>query len=242
MFYYLLLLVMVSRLYSLFRDDALNIFRLSLIIIVQLVCLIVFEISVSLISLLIIFFIIDVTEYYAEKISSRLNIIRFISFILLCLVSLVYGSGKIDLAFNNSILAGLEAFLNIFNPFSKLNVTGNNILIILAGIFFLLNESNLLIRFIFDISGKIPILKETSEPDEKELNAGRVIGILERILIFFFVIIGQIAAVGFVIAAKGVVRYKELDDRNFAEYVLIGTLLSSFLSMFTGFIVAHLLN
>lgn len=85
------------------------------------------------------------------------------------------------------------------------------------------------------------MLGEPSVPDKKELNAGRIIGILERILIFFFVIIGQFAAVGFVIAAKGVVRYKELEDRNFAEYVLIGTLLSSLLSMFTGFIVAHLL-
>jgi hypothetical protein len=109
-------------------------------------------------------------------------------------------------------------------------------------LFFLLNESNFLIRIVFEISGKVPVTKETHEPDKKELNAGRIIGILERMLIFFFVIIGQFAAVGFVIAAKGVVRYKELEDRNFAEYVLIGTLLSSLLSILTGFIVAHLIN
>jgi hypothetical protein len=147
----------------------------------------------------------------------------------------------ITISYNTSLISGIGNIFNIFNPFSKLNLTGLHIIIILSGLFFLLNESNLLIRFIFDVSGKIPMSGDPSEPDKKELNAGRIIGILERILIFFFVIIGQFAAVGFVIAAKGVVRYKELEDRNFAEYVLIGTLLSSLLSMFTGFIIAHLL-
>lgn len=241
MFFYLLSVIMLSRLYPLFRDEPLNVFRLLLIMVIQLLCLLVFDISIVLISLLIVLFIIDYLEYLAEKIFSHLNMFRFISFLLLCLVSFIYGAGIINLSFNSSLLPGIENVFNIFNPLSKLNVTEMHIIIIFSGLFFLLNESNLFIRFIFDVSGKIPVFRETSEPDKKELNAGRIIGILERILIYFFVIIGQFAAVGFVIAAKGVVRYRELEDRDFAEYVLIGTLLSSLLSMFTGFIVAHLL-
>ena len=37
---------------------------------------------------------------------------------------------------------------------------------------------------------------------------------------------GAVAAVGFVIAAKTIARFKQLDDRGFAEYYLLGTLAS----------------
>jgi len=39
------------------------------------------------------------------------------------------------------------------------------------------------------------------------------------------------------LAAKGVVRYPEFGNRNFAEYILIGTLLSVLLAMGVGFVV-----
>ncbi len=37
---------------------------------------------------------------------------------------------------------------------------------------------------------------------------------------------GRYAAIGLMLAAKSFARFKETDDRDFAEYVLIGTLLS----------------
>lgn len=60
-------------------------------------------------------------------------------------------------------------------------------------------------------------------------NGGRLIGWLERFLFFSFLLAGQYAAVGFVLAAKGVARYgeiKEAKDQKVAEYVLIGTMIS----------------
>ena len=42
-----------------------------------------------------------------------------------------------------------------------------------------------------------------------------------------FVLVNAIAAVGFVIAAKTLARFKQLDDRGFAEYYLLGTLASA---------------
>ena len=65
--------------------------------------------------------------------------------------------------------------------------------------------------------------------DRKEYNAGRVIGTLERWLMFLVVLYSDnnLAALGFIIAAKGLARFKELDDRDFAEYVLVGTFLSA---------------
>ena len=66
-------------------------------------------------------------------------------------------------------------------------------------------------------------------------NAGRTIGRLERFLIFIMVLAGQYAAIGFLIAAKSILRFRDItsDDNNSSsnsrkepEYVLIGTLLS----------------
>ncbi len=56
---------------------------------------------------------------------------------------------------------------------------------------------------------------------------GRVIGLLERGLIFLLVISGQSAGIGFLIAAKSVLRFGSVgDDRKISEYVIIGTLAS----------------
>jgi hypothetical protein len=58
------------------------------------------------------------------------------------------------------------------------------------------------------------------------LKIGATIGILERLLIVIFVLSGAVAAIGFVVAAKTLARFKQLDDRDFAEYYLLGTLAS----------------
>jgi hypothetical protein len=58
---------------------------------------------------------------------------------------------------------------------------------------------------------------------------GRIIGLLERALIFVLVIAGELGAVGFLVAAKSVFRFGELRERENrveAEYILIGTLAS----------------
>jgi hypothetical protein len=55
---------------------------------------------------------------------------------------------------------------------------------------------------------------------------GATIGALERLLIVTFVLVGATAAVGVVVAVKTIARFKQLDDRGFAEYYLLGTLAS----------------
>jgi len=76
-------------------------------------------------------------------------------------------------------------------------------------------------------------------PPERELlyKAGRWIGIMERVLVFTFVLVGQYAAVGFLMAAKSVFRFgdlRESKDKGHTEYVLIGTLLSFGLALLTA--------
>ena len=56
---------------------------------------------------------------------------------------------------------------------------------------------------------------------------GQVIGNLERGLIFLLMISGQAQGIGFLIAAKSVLRFGAVgDDRAVSEYVIIGTLAS----------------
>ncbi len=58
-------------------------------------------------------------------------------------------------------------------------------------------------------------------------DGGRAIGQLERGLIFLLVITGMPEAIGFLIAAKSVLRFGSVsDDRKVSEYVIIGTLAS----------------
>lgn len=56
---------------------------------------------------------------------------------------------------------------------------------------------------------------------------GQVIGNLERGLIFLLMLSGQAQGIGFLIAAKSVLRFGTVgDDRAISEYVIIGTLAS----------------
>ena len=63
---------------------------------------------------------------------------------------------------------------------------------------------------------------------------GAAIGILERVLIVVFVLTGTEAAIGFVVAAKTLARFRQLDDRDFAEYYLLGTLASVAVAIVTA--------
>jgi hypothetical protein len=58
------------------------------------------------------------------------------------------------------------------------------------------------------------------------VNGGKWIGQMERVLIFVFVLIGYLEGIGFLVAAKSILRFKETEEQKMAEYVLIGTLLS----------------
>jgi hypothetical protein len=58
-------------------------------------------------------------------------------------------------------------------------------------------------------------------------DGGRQIGLLERGLIFALILLGQPLGVGFLIAAKSILRFGTATrDQRTAEYVIIGTLAS----------------
>jgi hypothetical protein len=67
---------------------------------------------------------------------------------------------------------------------------------------------------------------QPSENHDEVVNAGLYIGWLERLLILTALVLQSPGTVGFILAAKSIARYPELKSIRFAEYFLIGTLIS----------------
>ena len=86
---------------------------------------------------------------------------------------------------------------------------------------------------------KVPDGRDESHTELQ--NAGLYIGWLERILILTAVILRSPATIGLVLTAKSIVRYPELRSGRFAEYFLIGTLLSIILAISGGLILLNVL-
>ena len=90
---------------------------------------------------------------------------------------------------------------------------------------------------------KITPLNDT---DQKVLfNAGKYIGILERLFIFGFVIANFWEGIGFLLAAKSIFRFGDLNnakERHLTEYVLIGTFLSFGSAILVGLIFNYVLH
>lgn len=65
---------------------------------------------------------------------------------------------------------------------------------------------------------------------------------LERFLAYALVLLGQWSALGLVLAAKSIARFRELENQDFADYYLIGTLSSLSVAVATGVIVGLLIH
>ncbi|MBR4828405.1 MAG: DUF3307 domain-containing protein [Muribaculaceae bacterium] len=76
-------------------------------------------------------------------------------------------------------------------------------------------------------------------------NAGKWIGYIERVLVLTFVITGNIEAVGFLLAAKSIFRFGDLNkarEIKITEYVLLGTLASFSIALLIGFTINLLIH
>jgi len=81
-------------------------------------------------------------------------------------------------------------------------------------------------------------LQLITKTDNKPLttNASAWIGIVERILILIFILIEQYQAIGFLVAAKSIFRFSEIQKEGNpkAEYFLLGTLASFLVAVIVG--------
>ena len=75
------------------------------------------------------------------------------------------------------------------------------------------------------------------EPPQQLENAGLYIGWLERFLILTAVVLRSPTLIGLILTGKSIARFPELKETKFAEYFLIGTLLSFTLALFGGLLL-----
>lgn len=123
---------------------------------------------------------------------------------------------------------GLD-FISLFSTMP--NIWGCNFTDFAITLLLCLKPANILIKKVLE---RYSIGNSNSCKEIK--NAGALIGNLERVLTFILVVFGQFEAVGFVVAAKSILRFKETDTAK-TEYVLAGTFLSFGIAVILGICV-----
>lgn len=100
------------------------------------------------------------------------------------------------------------------------------------------------VRGVLNKVGALPMAVPRLEDqiDLIEISRGRIIGLLERFIVLLLMAVQAYQAIAFLMAAKGLIRSKDLESRDFAEYFLIGTLASMALALLGGIAVQWLLR
>lgn len=132
-----------------------------------------------------------------------------------------------------------SGFQHIF-PYIKTVLTSPGILAVIIGYLIIIFPTGFLI-------GKATKRWQNEVEDDLRKNsldaAGRYIGIFERVLVLTFILTTNFSAIGFLIAAKSILRFSdksEIGARKQTEYVLIGTLMSFTITILIGFLVRHI--
>ncbi len=124
--------------------------------------------------------------------------------------------------------------------FSMTWLTSPKTLLLLIAVLLASKVSSIIMRVIIT---KWELVEDASESSLED--AGKYIGILERLFVFGFVITNHWQAIGFLLAAKSVFRFGDLSkskDRKLTEYILIGTLISFGLAILIGQGYLYFLN
>ncbi|HAL62095.1 MAG TPA: hypothetical protein DCP08_06785 [Chloroflexi bacterium] len=119
----------------------------------------------------------------------------------------------------------------------------NRALLYASGYIFVLEGGTEIVRGVLRplqtaVRGEVTAAPKSISPEE--LGTGKIIGNLERFLILTLVILQEYTAIAFVLTAKSVARFRELDKREFAEYYLIGTLTSTLVAIIVGLLLSVL--
>lgn len=115
------------------------------------------------------------------------------------------------------------------------------ILATVSAYLFVIDGGTRIVRGVFNKFPKLyaNVLKKLNEDtgNEKEENVGEWIGVLERVITLTFVLTGSFTALAFALTAKSIARFKELDDKEFSEYYILGTSSSLIIALFSGMMI-----
>jgi hypothetical protein len=240
-FFAVMNLILVSRLKLTLRDEGVNDKRsLVLMGLIPLPLVVFFEPNLSTFLLLAYLLLTPCLNYLLEMDQKNLNRNRF-SMLVIHLFIIAMLTGRLYDLTPAPWLGRFESFLiETFAPAGEAaRYEGRwlSLNAMLFGFLIILNEVNIMVRLMLTRLGLSPLgRKKGGLINDEQYRTGRVIGFLERIFVFVFILLQQYAAVGFILAAKGIVRYPDFGNRTFAEYILIGTLLSTLFAMILAFL------
>jgi len=133
----------------------------------------------------------------------------------------------------------------VIHPIAKVPAPANAIpaaLLVAAILCYSLRGGSYIVRGLLEKGALIPHKTTTIDGEDIQVRHGRMIGYLERIVIIAAVAAGSFEALGFLMAAKGLIRAKELEERSFAEYFLVGSLCSALVALVAGLAVKAILQ
>lgn len=235
----LLNIVLVSRLVFLHRDAPLTFRRAIGMAIIQIAGLFLFQVGITWIVLAVALLALIWIEYDYERRHTNHDLGRLLTLFSTVVVASVFFSDYVGLQLSTKTAVFARSAGRYFSLIDTRDAMPlPTINLIVMGTLLVIAEANCIVRYMFRILKIEPSRATNPESEDAidgdEYRAGRAIGILERTLIYLLVLKGQYAAIGIVLVAKGFTRFKELDERRFAEYVLIGTLLSTLLALLVG--------
>ena len=238
--------LLLSRLVFIFNDSHLPGRAITLLVSVQAaLCLLLFTLGWPAVILAVLVLLVHLaTEYWSNE--NWLNESRILSLLVILVATAALRDQLILAPWLQAVLTKL---MSLFGSASA-NIDDflSPALWFLLGFLLVANETNLLIRSLFHRFNLEPRVctdhdknKSNDQLDDEEYNAGRVIGILERWLMYSVLLVSQnFNVIALVIAAKGFARFRQMEERAFAEYVLIGTLSSMLLTILVAQIIGSL--
>jgi hypothetical protein len=117
---------------------------------------------------------------------------------------------------------------------SAIGYRGGTVGLYVTGYLYVCFRGMIVVRAVLDLPALHMRRDEDRNAGAIDIARGRTIGSLERAIALTLVLLGQYGALGLIVAAKSVARFKALEDREFAEYFLIGTLASLLLALVGG--------
>jgi hypothetical protein len=132
----------------------------------------------------------------------------------------------------------LGAVWDAYGP--RAEVSLDVVLLVVGCVLFLLESGNAVVRIALRAEMGERVLPATGDAPTT-LKGGRLIGPLERILVFALTLAGAYTLLAAVLAAKGIVRFPEIsrdgEGGDRAEYFLIGSLVSWVTALAAAFVV-----
>jgi len=134
-----------------------------------------------------------------------------------------------------SIHRGISVAWSVASPWLPENNVAT-VCLIAAVVLFSFRGGTHIVRGLLEKCGSV-ITAVGATSQATEIQRGRWIGNLERALLLAIIAEGSYRAIAFLIAAKGLIRSKELENRDFAEYFLVGTFASIAVALAAGILI-----